>query len=124
MLAQPDTRLHMKHSPHALSTCPAPNFCAQCGSLREEVGRLSEALRTQRDTTANLIGEARKRDSEWMQLTCTQLKEAVAKLDADVKEIRGLHMDLSNAHSSTSARWSATADGLTSRLSRQVDHLT
>ena len=97
---------------------------AECGSLRTEVQQAVDLAKSQTEHTVNLIGESRRRDTEWMQLTYSQVKESVAKLDADVKECRAQLFELSGAHSSAVAKLGADAETHTTTLHRQVSALS
>ena len=118
--------MRVKKSIGALSTVVDEELAAlraECASLREEVQRVVDLAKSSADGTVNLIGESRRRDTEWMQLTFNQVKDAVAKLDADVKESRATLFELSNAHASAVARLGADADTNTGSLNRQVTSL-
>jgi len=93
---------------------------AECASLRDEVQRVVDLAKSQTDSTVNLIGESRKRDTEWMSLTFSQVKETIAKLDVDVKEGRAQLYELSNSHSSSIARLGADAESNHGSLHRQI----
>lgn len=97
---------------------------AECGSLRTEVQQAVDLAKSQTEHTVNLIGESRRRDTEWMQLTYSQVKESVAKLDADVKECRAQLFELSGAHSSAVAKLGADAETHSTTLHRQVSALS
>ena len=82
--------------------------------LKKSVGALSgvvdEELATLRAECGSLRTEVQQAvDTEWMQLTYSQVKESVAKLDADVKECRAQLFELSGAHSSAVAKLGADA---------------
>ena len=96
----------------------------EVGSLREEVSRISELTKAQASSTMSLISETRKRDSEWMQLTFSQVRESVAKLEVEVKESKSQLLKLSHAHTSANARLSADLESNTNALHRQVAQMS
>jgi len=60
---------------------------SECISLRDEVQRVVDLAKAQADNAVSLLTEARKRDTEWMQLSFSAIKDSVSKLDADIKEV-------------------------------------
>lgn len=111
--------VRVKKSIGALSTVVDDELAAvraEVSSLQEEVQRGVALSKNATDSTVNLIGESRKRDTEWMQLSFNQIKDAVAKLDADLKEARAQIFELSSAYASAVA----SADSNHGSLSRQV----
>lgn len=96
----------------------------ECSSLREELTRVVDLNKTQGASTLSLITESRKRDSEWMQLTFSQVRETCAKLEIEVKESKAQLLELSNAHASSVARLGADLDSNSNSLHRQVGQLS
>ena len=88
--------------------------------LKEEIQRGVALSRNATETTVNLVGESRKRDTEWMQLSFNQLKAALANLDADLKEARAQLFDLSSAYATAVA----SADANHSCFSGQIGALS
>ena len=95
----------------------------ECTSLREELTRVVDLTKTQGASTLSLITEARKRDSEWMQLTFSQVRETCARLEVEVKESKSQLLELSNAHASSVARLGADLEVKVAQLDSNSNSL-
>lgn len=117
----------IKKSIGALSSVVDEELAAlrhECSSLREELTRVVDLTKTQGASTLSLISESQRRDSEWMQLTFSQVRETCAKLETEVKESKAQLLELSHAHASSVARLGADLDSNSKSLHRQVGELS
>jgi len=95
----------------------------ECAALRDEVARAVDLAKSQTDSAVELIAEARKRDTEWMQTSFSQVKDSVARLEAESKETRKQLLELAASHASAAARREADAASSSSAQQQAIDAL-
>jgi len=85
--------------------------------------RLTSTRRPLPRSAVELIAEARKRDTEWMQTSFSQVKDSVARLEAESKETRKQLLELAASHASAAARREADAASSSSAQQQAIDAL-
>jgi chromosome segregation ATPase len=95
-------------------------------ALRDEVRGSVVAARKEADAAASAVADSQRSAQALVELSVTQLKESVGRIEGEVREARSQHLELSNQHSAAVARLEAgtentrvaAAQGLESLSSR------
>ena len=94
---------------------------AELKELREEVKQSVRAARVEADAAAQTVADAQRSAQALVELSVTQLKENVGRIENELRDARGQHLELSSQYSSAVARLEAGTENVRAATQQRID---